>query len=174
MIVSSPPARLPLWLAESHPPLPWLHAVHFLFCSEAPRSRSLQLPSRPSHTANYSRPCRPSAFWGAWELPLVRPRLAHRTPFAPDRGLDGPSSRPPWSAQSCSCLPRPMLKLESTITCPECGARTTEMMPTNACQYFYDCRSCGVVLKPLKGHCCVFCSYGDTKCPPIQQGESCC
>ena len=30
------------------------------------------------------------------------------------------------------------------------------------------------VLKPLKGDCCVFCSYGTVKCPPIQQGQSCC
>ena len=29
-------------------------------------------------------------------------------------------------------------------------------------------------LKPLAGDCCVFCSYGDVKCPPIQQGDGCC
>ncbi|MEO5810227.1 MAG: GDCCVxC domain-containing (seleno)protein [Sphingomicrobium sp.] len=67
-----------------------------------------------------------------------------------------------------------MLRLESTITCPKCGARTTDKMPTDACQYFYDCRSCGAVLKPLRGDCCVFCSYGDVKCPPMQQGQGCC
>lgn len=33
-------------------------------------------------------------------------------------------------------------------------------MATDACQYFYDCRSCGVILKPNAGECCVFCSYG--------------
>ncbi len=47
-------------------------------------------------------------------------------------------------------------------------------MPVNACQYFYECRKCGAVLKPLAGDCCVFCSYGSVKCPPIQNGESCC
>jgi len=41
-------------------------------------------------------------------------------------------------------------------------------MPENACQYFYTCTSCGVTLKPLQGDCCVFCSYGDTACPPKQ------
>jgi len=59
-------------------------------------------------------------------------------------------------------------RLRSTLTCPECGARTTETMPTNACQYFYDCPACGAVLKPKAGDCCVFCSYGSTPCPPIQ------
>ena len=29
--------------------------------------------------------------------------------------------------------------LESTITCPACGHRKTETMPTDACQWFYDC-----------------------------------
>ncbi len=31
-----------------------------------------------------------------------------------------------------------------------------------------------VVFKPLSGDCCVFCSYGDVKCPPIQLGEDVC
>jgi hypothetical protein len=60
------------------------------------------------------------------------------------------------------------MKLDSTITCPLCRHRSTETMPTNACQYFYECKGCGVLLKPKAGDCCVFCSYGDTPCPPIQ------
>lgn len=63
--------------------------------------------------------------------------------------------------------------LRSTIRCPECGHEEPEDMPTDACQFFYDCKSCGVVLRPLKGDCCVFCSYGTVKCPPIQAGECC-
>ncbi len=65
--------------------------------------------------------------------------------------------------------------LESTITCPECGHRASEIMPTDSCQFFYECTSCHTVLRPNEGDCCVFCSYGNVKCPPIQQGnESCC
>ena len=65
--------------------------------------------------------------------------------------------------------------LESTITCPECGHQATEIMPTDSCQFFYECTSCHTVLRPNEGDCCVFCSYGNVKCPPIQQGnESCC
>ncbi len=65
------------------------------------------------------------------------------------------------------------IELLSTITCPSCGHVETETMPINACQWFYDCMGCGEVLKPLPGDCCVFCSYGDVPCPPIQQGETC-
>lgn len=34
-----------------------------------------------------------------------------------------------------------------------------ETMPTDTCQYFYDCKDCGAVLKPKARDCCVFCSY---------------
>ncbi len=64
--------------------------------------------------------------------------------------------------------------LESTITCPECNHKKTETMPTTACQYFYECENCNIVLKPTKGDCCVFCSYGTVACPPIQEGINCC
>ena len=56
----------------------------------------------------------------------------------------------------------------STITCPECGFSSRETMPTNACQWYYECKGCGTLLKPKKGDCCVFCSYGDVPCPPVQ------
>ena len=63
------------------------------------------------------------------------------------------------------------IDLTSTITCPACGHRQTETMPTNACQFFYDCKGCGLVLRPKPGDCCVFCSYGTAPCPPIQQAR---
>ena len=62
---------------------------------------------------------------------------------------------------------------ESTITCPKCGSRDTVTMPTDACQYFYECRSCSAILTPKQGDCCVFCSYGTVSCPPKQrEGEA--
>ena len=64
--------------------------------------------------------------------------------------------------------------LQSIITCPVCGHRQEETMPTDACQYFYECTSCKTRLKPNQGDCCVYCSYGSVKCPPIQMGTSCC
>ena len=63
---------------------------------------------------------------------------------------------------------------QSVITCPDCGHVAEETMSTDACQWFYDCVGCGVVLKPKPGDCCVFCSYGTIPCPPIQAGDNCC
>jgi hypothetical protein len=58
--------------------------------------------------------------------------------------------------------------LQSTITCPHCAVAKTETMPTDSCQFFYECTGCGTKLKPKPGDCCVFCSYGSVPCPPIQ------
>ena len=66
------------------------------------------------------------------------------------------------------------MELTSTLTCPECGTKTTDTMPTEACQYFWECPGCGVVLKPKPGDCCVWCSYGTVPCPPVQAGAGCC
>ncbi|MGD8678371.1 MAG: GDCCVxC domain-containing (seleno)protein [Chromatiales bacterium] len=64
---------------------------------------------------------------------------------------------------------------DSTITCPECGHREKERMPADACMWYYDCKGCGALLRPLTGDCCVFCSYGDIPCPPVQiDGNGCC
>ncbi|WP_298283983.1 GDCCVxC domain-containing (seleno)protein [Acidocella sp.] len=68
----------------------------------------------------------------------------------------------------------------SEITCPQCGHRKRELMPVDACQFFYECTGCGVLLRPKPGDCCVFCSYGTVPCPPVQRegrtggGGRCC
>ena len=67
-----------------------------------------------------------------------------------------------------------MAAVRSTIVCPACGHRESEIIPEDACQYFYQCKGCRVVLKPKKGDCCVFCSYGDVKCPSAQRNAGCC
>jgi len=58
---------------------------------------------------------------------------------------------------------------DSTITCPVCGFAKSETMPTDACQWFYECTNCHTVLKPKAGDCCVYCSYGTVPCPSIQE-----
>ena len=74
----------------------------------------------------------------------------------------------------------PVVIAHSTITCPKCGYAKTELMPTDSCQYYYDCENCSALLKAMAGDCCVFCSYADVPCPPIQQAtengqsSSCC
>lgn len=64
------------------------------------------------------------------------------------------------------------MELQSTITCPHCGHKQTETMPTDACQFFYDCTHCKAVLRPEEGDCCVFCSFGSVPCPSIQQARA--
>ena len=74
----------------------------------------------------------------------------------------------------CYELKMKVIQLKSTITCPECGYSKDESMPEDACTFFYQCEGCKTVLKPYKGDCCVYCSYGTVKFPPIQAGEKCC
>jgi hypothetical protein len=63
--------------------------------------------------------------------------------------------------------------LISTITCPQCGFKKEETMPIDSCQFFYECTNCAEILKPKIGDCCVFCSFGSVKCPPVQETGKC-
>ena len=67
-------------------------------------------------------------------------------------------------------MPEPTLT--STLACPACGTHTETEMPTDACQFFWACPECGTVLRPEDDDCCVFCSYGDVPCPPVQCSDS--
>ena len=74
-----------------------------------------------------------------------------------------------------------ILKKEATFTHPivfytpsDGGTQKEETMPTDACQYFYECTACHTILKPKEDDCCVFCSYGSVACPPIQNTQECC
>lgn len=66
------------------------------------------------------------------------------------------------------------VELTSTLTCPTCGYAKDEIMPIDACAFFYECSNCKTRLRPIEGDCCVYCSYGSVKCPPIQVGDKCC
>jgi hypothetical protein len=67
------------------------------------------------------------------------------------------------------------LQLHSTLTCPQCGHAETLTMPQDACVVAHDCAACGARLTPKEGDCCVFCSYGDVPCPPVQAAaRDCC
>jgi rubredoxin len=61
------------------------------------------------------------------------------------------------------------MELKSILTCPECGFKKEEIMPTASYVPFYRCSSCKAALKPKQGDCCVFCSYGSVKCPAKQK-----
>jgi hypothetical protein len=64
------------------------------------------------------------------------------------------------------------IQLHATIRCPFCEHQKREQMQQNACRFFYTCERCGARLKPKPGDCCVFCSYGDVPCPPIQEARA--
>ncbi|MEO5844040.1 MAG: GDCCVxC domain-containing (seleno)protein [Caldimonas sp.] len=64
--------------------------------------------------------------------------------------------------------------LESVLTCPNCSHAKRELMPTDACQFFYECEGCMALLRPLRGDCCVYCSFGSVKCPPVHEHRACC
>ena len=72
--------------------------------------------------------------------------------------------------QNLSCA----VVLDSVLTCPHCSHAKREQMPVDACQFFYKCESCKILLRPKPGDCCVFCSFGSVKCPPVQMQKSCC
>ena len=65
-----------------------------------------------------------------------------------------------------------MTDRKSTITCPHRGHAQTEMMPSDACQFFYSCKGGGMLLRPEAGDCCVFCSCGPVPCPPVQEARA--
>lgn len=61
-----------------------------------------------------------------------------------------------------------LTSMKSEITCPKCGHKKVETLPTDVCQLSYTCEKCGTVMHPKEGDCCVFCTYGDHKCPSKQ------
>lgn len=75
---------------------------------------------------------------------------------------------------SCAVIDGKTVEPESTITCSKCGHKKKEIMPADACQFFYECENCKAVLKPKPDDCCVYCSYGTVKCLSKQTGQECC
>jgi hypothetical protein len=45
-------------------------------------------------------------------------------------------------------------------------------MPLDSCVFFWECEGCKTMLKPLKGDCCVFCSYGSVVCCPPKLSQA--
>ena len=60
------------------------------------------------------------------------------------------------------------IAMQSEITCPNCGHKKTEQLPSDVCVIKYTCSTCKTELHPKQGDCCVFCTYGTHKCPSKQ------
>jgi len=76
--------------------------------------------------------------------------------------------------EDCGCCPGDTsdskvceVKLMGKVTCPECSHEQPMEIPTNSCQAFYKCDKCEKRIAALKS-CCVFCDYGDRKCPAAE------
>jgi hypothetical protein len=82
--------------------------------------------------------------------------------IAPQEGISLQITPVPQGLDLCEGLAHePVLCTRySTITCPACGHRKDQTMPTDACVWFYECEHCKTVLEPKPGDCCMYCSYG--------------
>ncbi len=61
-------------------------------------------------------------------------------------------------------------ELYGNVTCPECKYLQKMKIPTNMCMQSYSCDSCKKEIK-AKNSCCVFCDYGDRKCPVAEEHQ---
>lgn len=66
-----------------------------------------------------------------------------------------------------------MANLTATLICPACGHASVETMPSDGCVALYTCQHCQAEVLPRAGDCCVFCSYGDQRCPSVQDDTVC-
>ena len=55
-------------------------------------------------------------------------------------------------------------KITGNLTCPKCNHKQSMEIPTSSCLAFYKCEKCSNIISANKS-CCVFCDYGDKKCP---------
>ncbi|WP_290650803.1 GDCCVxC domain-containing (seleno)protein [Aquisalimonas sp.] len=47
--------------------------------------------------------------------------------------------------------------MEFTVTCAACGQQNTEVMPTDACRWLYECAGCRTLIRPKPRDCSVPC-----------------
>lgn len=63
------------------------------------------------------------------------------------------------------------IELNSIITCPKCNHQKEEEMPLNSCLFTYECEQCLTLINPKNTNECVFCSFGNISCPPMQENH---
>lgn len=57
---------------------------------------------------------------------------------------------------------------KNTLTCPKCGLKQNVKMLALEIASVYQCNACNQVIKSNADECCVYCQYGDVKCPSEQ------
>jgi hypothetical protein len=94
--------------------------------------------------------------------------------FSCDRAEEQKSTEAHHTSDSCCVKEKASsdsnaVSMRSEITCPSCGFKKMEEMPTEVCLLKYTCQKCNTTLFPREGDCCVFCTYGTHKCPSMQE-----
>jgi hypothetical protein len=57
---------------------------------------------------------------------------------------------------------------KNALTCPDCGSKQNVEMLESGYSYAYQCDSCSEIIEKKHESCCVYCSYGEVKCPEEQ------
>ena len=57
---------------------------------------------------------------------------------------------------------------KNELTCPECGTKQKGEMLEAAYSYAYQCNGCSEIIEKKPDSCCVYCSYGEVRCPSEQ------
>ncbi len=57
---------------------------------------------------------------------------------------------------------------KNMLTCPECASQQTAEMLDTGHSYAYQCDHCSEIIEKKEDSCCVYCSYGEVKCPSQQ------
>ncbi|MFX1512627.1 MAG: GDCCVxC domain-containing (seleno)protein [Promethearchaeota archaeon] len=61
------------------------------------------------------------------------------------------------------------MKTESSLKCSNCGFVEIMAIPMGSCVIRHQCNKFETMLTPEVGDSCVYCSYGDTRCPTMQK-----
>jgi phage terminase large subunit GpA-like protein len=57
---------------------------------------------------------------------------------------------------------------KNSLSCPECGENQRVDMLDADYSFAYQCNSCNSIIEKKENSCCVYCSYGEVKCPTQQ------
>lgn len=57
---------------------------------------------------------------------------------------------------------------KNQLTCPECASQQSAEMLDTGHSYAYQCDNCLEIIEKKEDSCCVYCSYGEVKCPTQQ------
>ena len=66
-------------------------------------------------------------------------------------------------------MPSHEINLKTVITCKNCGTSEEVMMHAKLPEQKFICKRCTAELSARADECCVYCSYGSVKCPPVQE-----